>query len=919
MAQTEKTLDWEQYLKTAAQVVSEGIVMLKNDNDALPLNPDDEIALFGRIQLHYYKSGTGSGGMVNVSKITGIPDGLLENGVSVNEELLDVYRKWDSESPFDLGDGWGKEPWSQTEMPLDEALVAHVSESSHTAIVIIGRTAGEEQDNSLHEGSYLLTAAEKDMLAKVRHHFPKMIVLLNVGNIIDMNELLSFDPDSVLYVWQGGMTGGTGTADVLTGKISPCGKLTDTIAANVNDYPSAPYFGDPYRNFYSEDIYVGYRYFETFARDKVLYPFGFGLSYTTFDIAITGAKQLSDKWDFTVKVTNTGNYSGKEVVQIYCKAPQGRLGKPSRVLCGYEKTDTLAPGKSQVMTISVSNAQIASYDDSGVTGHAHCFVLEEGTYRFYAGSDVRSAKEFYHCPQNSTEVISRHEQALAPVESFDRIHPEISEGRYVIRMENVPLSHVDEAKRRQDNLPKEIPFTGDKGIRLADVKNGTHTMDEFIAQLTDYDLSCMIRGEGMNSPKVTAGTAAAFGGVSDELTALGIPCGCCDDGPSGMRLDCGTKAFSLPNGTMIACTFNRTLIRELFSLTGLEMIANKVDCLLGPGMNIHRHPLNGRNFEYFSEDPFLTGTIASAQLKGLHSAGVTGTIKHFCGNNQETDRHDTNAVISERALREIYLKGFEIAVKEGNADSIMTTYGPVNGVWTAANYDLTTQILRNDWGFTGFAMTDWWAKINRRGQAVDKSDLAAMAMAQNDVYMVCSCGAQNDDNILASLKDGSLQRSELQRCAANICRFLMNTHAMNRLLGTECRINIINRPADESDVDESTVKFYELDGDLTIDLSDICTDKGTNYSFGLDILTAGTYEMTLTASSTQSEVAQIPVTLFSLGTAYGTFTWNGTNGLPVSHQIDIPLFSRYTNLRLFFAQGGLDMHSIRFRLVSTEL
>lgn len=919
MAQTEKTLDWEQYLKTAAQVVSEGIVMLKNDNDALPLNPDDEIALFGRIQLHYYKSGTGSGGMVNVSKITGIPDGLLENGVSVNEELLDVYRKWDSENPFDLGDGWGKEPWSQTEMPLDEALVAHVSESSHTAIVIIGRTAGEEQDNSLHEGSYLLTAAEKDMLAKVRRHFPKMIVLLNVGNIIDMNELLSFDPDSVLYVWQGGMTGGTGTADVLTGKISPCGKLTDTIAANVNDYPSAPYFGDPHRNFYSEDIYVGYRYFETFARDKVLYPFGFGLSYTTFDIAITGAKQLSDKWDFTVKVTNTGNYSGKEVVQIYCKAPQGRLGKPSRVLCGYEKTDTLAPGKSQVMTISVSNAQIASYDDSGVTGHAHCFVLEEGTYRFYAGSDVRSAKEFYHCPQNSTEVISRHEQALAPVESFDRIHPEISEGRYVIRMENVPLSHVDEAKRRQDNLPKEIPFTGDKGIRLADVKNGTHTMDAFIAQLTDYDLSCMIRGEGMNSPKVTAGTAAAFGGVSDELTALGIPCGCCDDGPSGMRLDCGTKAFSLPNGTMIACTFNRTLIRELFSLTGLEMIANKVDCLLGPGMNIHRHPLNGRNFEYFSEDPFLTGTIASAQLKGLHSAGVTGTIKHFCGNNQETDRHDTNAVISERALREIYLKGFEIAVKEGNADSIMTTYGPVNGVWTAANYDLTTQILRNDWGFTGFAMTDWWAKINRRGQAVDKSDLAAMAMAQNDVYMVCSCGAQNDDNILASLKDGSLQRSELQRCAANICRFLMNTHAMNRLLGTECKINIINRPADESDVDESTVKFYELDGDLTIDLSDICTDKGTNYSFGLDILTAGTYEMTLTASSTQSEVAQIPVTLFSLGTAYGTFTWNGTNGLPVSHRIDIPLFSRYTNLRLFFAQGGLDMHSIRFRLVSTEL
>ena len=249
----------------------------------------------------------------------------------------------------------------------------------------------------------------------------------------------------------------------------------------------------------------------------------------------------------------------------------------------------------------------------------------------------------------------------------------------------------------------------------------------------------------------------------------------------------------------------------------------------------------------------------------------------------------------------------------------MTTYGPINGVWTAGSFDLTTQILRNDWGFTGFTMTDWWANINRRGQAVDKSDFAAMAIAQNDVYMVCAIGAENDDNILASLENGTLQRSELQRNAANICRFLMNTQAMARLEGTETKIDIINRPADESDVDESSVKFYELDGNLTINLADICTDKGTNHSFGLDIKTMGKYRMTLTASSTQSEVAQIPVTLFSLGTAYGTFTWNGTNGLPVSFETDIPLFSKYTNLRLFFAQGGLKMHSITFELISTEL
>ena len=919
MIQTTKTLDWDKYLKTAAQVVSEGIVMLKNEHQALPLKPDEEIALFGRIQFHYYKSGTGSGGMVNVSKVTNIVDGLQESGIKLNQELLDVYHKWDNENPFDLGDGWGKEPWSQKEMPLEDSLAARAAKRCQTAIAVIGRTAGEEQDNSLTEGSFLLSSDEKQMLTTVRRHFSKMIVLLNVGNVIDMNDLLGIAPDAILYVWQGGMTGGTGTADVLTGKISPCGKLTDTIAKHVEDYPSAPYFGDPVRNFYSEDIYVGYRYFETFAPDKVLYPFGFGLSYTTFQIKTNDIMELSDKWDFIITVTNTGSCSGKEVVQIYCEAPQGKLGKPVRVLCGYEKTNTLSPGESQTVTISVSKTQTASYDDSGISGHAHCFILEEGDYHFYVGTDVRHAKKTYTCTQNGTLVISSHQQALAPVEAFERIKPVLTTDGYEPQMEPVPLSEVDETKRRLENLPKEIPFTGDRGIRLCDVRKGIHTMEEFIAQMTDYDLACVIRGEGMNSPRVTAGTASAFGGVSHELEALGVPCGCCDDGPSGMRLDCGTKAFSLPNGTMMACTFNRTLLTELFALTGLEMIANKVDCLLGPGMNIHRHPLNGRNFEYFSEDPYLTGTIASAQLHGLHQSGVTGTIKHFCGNNQETNRHDTNGVISERALREIYLKGFEIAVKEGHADSVMTTYGPINGVWTAGSFDLTTQILRNDWGFTGFTMTDWWANINRRGQAVDKSDFAAMAIAQNDVYMVCAIGAENDDNILASLENGTLQRSELQRNAANICRFLMNTQAMARLEGTETKIDIINRPADESDVDESSVKFYELDENLTINLEDICTDKGTNHSFGLDIKTMGKYRMTLTASSTQSEVAQIPVTLFSLGTAYGTFTWNGTNGLPVSFETDIPLFSKYTNLRLFFAQGGLKMHSISFELISTEL
>lgn len=908
-----KILDWKKYLETAASAAAEGIVMLKNDNGALPLSKDEVVSVFGRIQLHYYKSGTGSGGMVNVSKVTGIVDGLLESGVKLNEELLNVYKKWDEENPYDLGDGWGNEPWSQVEMPLDEQLVADAAQKGSTAIVIIGRTAGEEMDATLTEGSFLLTALEKDMLSKVRKAFEKVVVLLNVGGLIDMSFVNEYTPDSVLYVWQGGMTGGTGTADVLTGKVSPSGKLSDTIAYSVKDYPSDPYFGDRVRNFYSEDIFVGYRWFETFAPEKVLYPFGFGLSYTTFDVK-TVSVSGSDTLTFKVSVTNTGKFSGKEVVQVYCGAPQGKLGKAARVLCGFAKTKELAPDETQELEISVRLETLASYDDSGVTGNRFCWVLEEGEYKFFVGTDVRSAQETFKFSLNESKVTEKCIQALAPVLPFKRITAENNDGNLSPVMHDVPLSEVDEPARRAERLPQEIPYTGDKGIKLADVKSGKNTMDEFLAQLSNHDLSCIIRGEGMGSPRVTAGTASAFGGVSDALTGFGIPAACCDDGPSGMRLDCGTKAFSLPNGTMLASTFNCELIKELYYLLGLEMSANKVDCILGPGMNIHRHPLNGRNFEYFSEDPFLTGKMAAFQLNGLHSAGVTGTIKHFCGNNQETNRHFIDSAVSERALREIYLKGFEIAVREGNADSIMTTYGSVNGLWTAGNFDLNTVILREEWGFKGFTMTDWWANVNFRGEEPKRAFFVPMAIAQNDVYMVCADTSCADEDIDTALADGTLTRGELQRNAANICNFIIGTNAMKRLCGEADEIEIINRPDEEMDSDEPVI-FYDIEKEFELDLSGIKSVQGKNYRFALNVATTGFYKVTITASSTQSSLAQIPVTLFLMGTANGTFTWNGTDGKPVAMENEVPIFSHFTAVRLYFAQSGLDMHSIKFELV----
>lgn len=911
-----KTLDWNRYLDTAAEVVSEGIVMLKNDNNALPLEKNEEIALFGRIQFNYYKSGTGSGGMVNVSKITGIPEGLSDCGIVINKELSDAYEKWLMENPFDIGEGWGGEPWSQKEMPLSDELVKSVSEKCGKAVVVIGRTAGEEQENRVEEGSFLLTEAEKNMLTKVRGAFEKMIVLLNVGNLIDLEFIEELRPDSILYVWQGGMTGGTGTAAVLTGKVSPSGKLPDTVAYSISDYPSDPYFGNTESNSYAEDIYVGYRYFETFAKDRVRYPFGFGLSYTTFDINVVSCEASENTVALKISVKNTGSFHGKEVVQVYLEAPQGKLGKPARVLCGFEKTKTLAPDEEQVLEIKTDLCDFASYDDSGVTGNRFCRILEAGEYNFYVGNDVRSAEKVFSKELNEDIVVERLTQAMAPVREFQRIRPESDGEGYKAVFEAVPLNEVDEDKRRLDNLPAEIPQTGDIGIKLCDVVSGKNTMIEFIAQLTDYDLSCIIRGEGMGSPRVTAGTASAFGGVSDSLTALGIPAGCCSDGPSGMRMDCGTKAFSIPIGTLIASTFNKELVTELFTLLGLEMTANNVDCLLGPGMNIHRHPLNGRNFEYFSEDPYLTGEIAAAELDGLHSVGVTGTIKHFCGNNQETNRHFLESVVSERALREIYLRGFEIAIKKGKAQTVMTTYGIVNGLWTSASYDLNTVILRQEWGFEGFVMTDWWANINQRGQWADKTNFAAMARAQNDVYMVCADGGKHNDNTLEALENGTLTRAELQRNAMNVLGFIIGTNAMKRLMGEDTAAEVIDRPEDKAGTG-AVAKLYEIDGELTLsaetveDFAEICTDKGAEYSFALDVKRLGHYKITITASSTQSELAQIPLTLFTMGTAAANFTWNGTGGKPVAITKEINMFSAFTSIRLYFAQSGLTLHSIK--------
>ncbi|WP_405376643.1 glycoside hydrolase family 3 protein, partial [Pseudobutyrivibrio sp.] len=296
-----KLFDVEKFAAVARRAVAEGIVLLKNDDNALPLKKGAKIALFGRSQFNYYKSGTGSGGMVNTAYVVGVREALeSDDRFSLNAKLKDTYDEWIKDHPYELGEGWAAEPWFQEEMPISADFAKEISEESDVAIVLIGRTAGEDQDNSNKQGSYLLTDDEREILKNVTAAFKQTVVLLNVGNIIDMKWVEEYNPSAVAYIWQGGQEGGNGALDVLSGDVNPSGRLTDTIARDITDYPSDANFGGEKCNIQQEDIYVGYRYFETFAKEKVLYPFGFGLSYTTFSIEAKKFEGEDDKGYFTV-------------------------------------------------------------------------------------------------------------------------------------------------------------------------------------------------------------------------------------------------------------------------------------------------------------------------------------------------------------------------------------------------------------------------------------------------------------------------------------------------------------------------------------------------------------------------------------------------------------------------------------------
>lgn len=906
----------EGFAEKSREAAVEGIVLLRNEDNVLPFTKEDKISVFGRPQIEYYRSGTGSGGAVQVEYATNILDGFKNSHLNINEDLVKDYQEWLKDHPFDNGGGgWACEPWFQKDMDITVPYAKEQAAKSNKAVYIVGRTAGEDKDNYNGAGSYLLTDEEISNIKNITEAFEDVVVVLNASNIIDMKWMndpqFSGHIKSVAYVWSGGMEGGNAVVDALSGCVTPSGKLPDTIAFNLEDYLSDENFGNPLTNLYKEDIYVGYRYFETFAPEKVMFEFGYGLSYTTFDIETMSAKEEDGKIKLQVKVTNTGDtYSGKEVVQVYYSAPQGNLGKPIKELCAYAKTENLAPKASQVVELEVAIKDMVSYDDSGVTGHKSCYVLEAGDYNIFVGNSVRNVEKVYTHSIGQLEVVEQLSEVCCPNdENLTILKPGKMKEDGTFEKEYVPSQKptVDMAKRIEDNLPKTMEITGDKGISLQDVQDGKNTLEEFVAQLSVEELAQIVRGEGMSNPRVTQGTASAFGGISDALFNYGIPAACCADGPSGVRYD--GKATQLPIGTALAASWNAPLVRELYTMEGEELRANQIDTLLGPGVNIHRHPLNGRNFEYYSEDPYLSGTMSVASTGGIKDGGAWGTIKHFALNGQESHRFKIDAVCSERAIREIYLKSFEMAVKEKTVMTLMTSYNPVNGHWAASNYDLCTTVLRGEWGYEGLVMTDWWAKMNDvvEGGEESNQDTRNMIRSQNDVYMVVNNnGAEvnsNNDNTEQSVEDGTLTVGELQRAAVNICNVILHSQVIEReLVDTD-----VAKYYPSVDVSEAKYQQFNLSED-----SKVMFDSGKVATMIVE--EDAEYTIIVNIAFDKSNLAQSTVNVNANGETMVVIQTNGTDGKWITQKLcKVKLDKGAYNIKLEDVLAGIKVKYMQFK------
>lgn len=757
------------------QLAEEGIVLLEN-NGVLPLQKEDNIALFGRSQFDYFYVGYGSGGEVNPPYKINLVDGLKAENVMLNELLLDKYQKFIENHPIQ-DSLWGQWPRHLDEFELEDGLLKTVSQQSNVAVVVIGRAAGEDRENELEPGSYYLTETERSNLDRITNFFENIIIIINSGNIIDLSWLNNYKDkiSALLLAWQGGMESGRALANILVGNANPSGKLPDTIAQKYDYYPSSNNFGQPEITEYVEDIYVGYRYFETFHPEQVLYPFGYGLSYSQFTVNSNASIQ-DDSILIKVQVENVGEVAGKEVVQVYYNPPQGKLGKSLRNLIRFDKTVELKPKESEELEFRINISEMASYDDSGATGNPYCYVLEPGQYDILVGTSLLDLKLVCTYDLKKIRVTEKLSQKAPAEYEFNRMFPKRVGNDLEVAFQKVPVRIENLKEKIIQNLPPKITIPNKDNLYLSTSK----TIEELILSLTPTELDSLTRGEGkMDSPLGPKGNAGILGGTTDSLREKGIPPITTTDGPAGIRLNYYTAL--LPCGTALASSWNTALVEEMGKVFGAEMKALKTQVILAPGMNIHRNPLGGRNFEYFSEDPYLSGKMGAHYVLGVQSNRVAACPKHFVCNNQETNRNKNDSRVSERALREIYLKGFEICIKEAKPYSIMTSYNKINGVWAHYHYDLVTDILRNEWKYDGCVMTDWWMQLAQDPNFEHLTNNAYRLRAQVDILMPGGLSftvKENDNSLIESLeKEEGITIEEVRRSAANILRFIEKIYA----------------------------------------------------------------------------------------------------------------------------------------------
>ena len=828
----------EKNAELSMNLATQGMVLLENNNNVLPMASSGNVALFGGGAVKTVKGGTGSGD-VNQRSVTSVWDGFKNAGYNVTSEswLNEFEAYYDEETGGSSGGLWGS-PKVEDTLISDAQIEEAKQDGTTTAVYVIARNSGEFADRLDAEGDYQLWGNEEENLKKVAANFDNVIVVLNVGGIIDTKFFHEIEGlDSLLLMSQAGMRGGDAVVKVLNGEVTPSGKLTDTWAVNYEDYSSSEGFGANDENVtqeeYTDDIYVGYRYFDTFNVTPA-YEFGYGLSYTDFNIDVKDVTVDEENVTVDVRVTNVGEkYAGKEVVEVYFSAPDGALEKPYQELATYGKTDTLAPGESQELTLSYATTEMSSYSED-----LAAYVMENGDYVVRVGNSSRNTSVEAVINLDSNKVTEQLSNQMVQDEEIDTLSNEGAtpytyegEAEEIAKAERFELdanaietvnnaseyddesviSYVyegsdytvvdQEANPRYTKAPSGNNTTPSQLIEpyeetiqyvektkenptLLDVYQGTVTMEELLASLSVEEMSYIVEGLGWGggSEPVVGAQANSVKGAAGETTSRyyetrAIPNTVLADGPAGIRItqsytENGTTYYqyctAFPIGTLIAQSWDKDVAKQFGEAIGEEMLEMGVTLWLAPGMNIHRNPLCGRNFEYYSEDPLLSGITAAATTLGVQShEGIGVTIKHYAGNNQEDNRNAVNNTITERAFREIYLKGFEIAVKAANPMAIMTSYNLNNGMPAADDYDLCTDLARGEWGFNGLVMTDWGG-----GQSTPVNSMHA----GNDLIM-----PGGSSKSIAEATGVTLPLGDLQKATRNVLNVIMDSTQFKKI------------------------------------------------------------------------------------------------------------------------------------------